>query len=138
MLLHGINNGLLVTMDALPALAGKALIEWGGWIVIVFLMLYAARREKQRMIQYLQEEYQNALITQAQYNIACSASRQFFNGLKALGTSRAKSIRRFYQLCGELVHKKHQLATLGDESGNQVIIDQLRQELAVLSPNAAI
>jgi len=50
------------------------------------------------------------------------------------GTFRATS--RFYQVCGELAHKKEQLAKLGDEGGYMQIIEQLRKELVQLAPQA--
>jgi hypothetical protein len=42
---------------------------------------------------------------------------------------------RFYQVCGELAHKKEQLIKL-DERGNTRIIEQLRSELVALAPVA--
>jgi hypothetical protein len=39
-------------------------------------------------------------------------------------------------VCGELAHKKEQLAQLGEERGNTRIIEQLRSELLALSPVA--
>ena len=41
---------------------------------------------------------------------------------------------RFYQVCGELAHKKEQLSNLGDEHGNTAIIQALRSELLTLAP----
>jgi len=41
---------------------------------------------------------------------------------------------RFYQVCGELAHKKEQLAKIGDEGGNTAIIAKLRAELQRLAP----
>jgi hypothetical protein len=43
---------------------------------------------------------------------------------------------RFYQVCGELAHKKEQYAKLGDEQGNTGIIEKLQSELVTLAPNA--
>jgi hypothetical protein len=48
-----------------------------------------------------------------------------------------RATARFYQVCGELAHKKEQLKKLGDENGNTVIIEKLRTELAALAPQAA-
>jgi hypothetical protein len=47
-----------------------------------------------------------------------------------------RATSRFYQVCGELAHKKEQLKKLGDESGNAAIIDKLRIELASLAAQA--
>jgi len=45
-----------------------------------------------------------------------------------------RTTSRFYQVCGELAHKKEQLSRLGDESGNSAMIAALRTELATLAP----
>jgi protease PrsW len=75
------------------------------------------------------------LISQRQYNSATS----FFQTnahLSALTSGTFRSTARFYQVCGELAHKKEQLAKLGDENGNAKMIEKLRAELIQLAPQA--
>jgi hypothetical protein len=47
-----------------------------------------------------------------------------------------KPTRRFYDLCGELAHKKNQLARYGEEDGNTAVIEGLRKEMAQLASQA--
>ena len=56
--------------------------------------------------------------------------------LRALGSGCFLATRRFYHLCGELAHKKQQLARLGDEGGTAQLIESVRDEMRRLSPQA--
>jgi hypothetical protein len=56
--------------------------------------------------------------------------------MNALSSGSYRATARFYQVCGELAHKKEQLTKLGDESGNLAIIEKLRGELTQLAPQA--
>jgi hypothetical protein len=81
------------------------------------------------------EEVQKGYMSQRQYTSALS----FFQTgayLSALASSTFLKTARFYQVCGELAHKKEQLAKVGDERGNMRIIEQLRSELVALAPAA--
>jgi hypothetical protein len=83
----------------------------------------------------LREEMEKGYISQRQYVSALS----FFQTsayLSALTSRTFLKTARFYQVCGELAHKKEQLAQLGEERGNMRIIEQLRSELLALSPVA--
>jgi hypothetical protein len=74
-------------------------------------------------------------ISEQQYRTATT----FFQAnahLSALTSGTFRSTSRFYQVCGELAHKKEQLTKVGDESGNTVIVENLRVELAQLAPQA--
>ncbi len=136
MFLHGLNNGILVVGNSLGALGTVTVIEWGGWVFVFAVMLWAQRRESQWAKKYLLEELQHNDISAAQYATAASAWKQFWLGAQALFSGRYRATSRFYQVCGELVHKKHQVATLGDEGGYTAIIQKLRDELAHLAPVA--
>jgi hypothetical protein len=91
--------------------------------------------ERNILKRHLHEELTNGMISQRQYNTATSffQTNAHFSALTS-GTFRSTS--RFYQVCGELAHKKEQLAKLGDENGNTKIIEKLRAELAQLGPQA--
>jgi len=43
---------------------------------------------------------------------------------------------RFYQVVGELAHKKEQLRNHGEESGNSALVQKYRAELSRLAPKA--
>ncbi len=111
-----------------------AFLDWSGWLFMFGVILFATYQEQGYLQQHLQSEVAAGLLTVQQYHIASSAWRQLVARLRALFTGRFFQTNRFYQLCGELAHKKQQLATLGDESGNAFIIQRLRAELARLSP----
>ena len=85
-------------------------------------------REHNILKQQLSEEVASGVITDGQYRRALSpltASIALFLG--------GFTASRFYQACGELALKKDQLQKMGDEGGNQRIIDSLRDELANFS-----
>jgi hypothetical protein len=91
--------------------------------------------ERNLLKKHLREEVASGRMTQQQYNTAAS----FFQAnahLSALTSGTFLPTTRFYQVCGELAHKKEQLAKLGDESGNTAIIENLRSELVQLAPRA--
>ena len=111
-----------------------AFFDWSGWLFMFGVILFATYREQRYLQQHLQSEVGAGLITARQYHIASSAWRQLGARLAALFQGRFLQTNRFYQLCGELAHKKQQLATLGDEGGNAAIVQRLRAELGRLSP----
>jgi hypothetical protein len=79
---------------------------------------------------HLQSEVSDGVISQAQYQRALSpwtVTTAILNG---------RITARFYQVCGEISHKKEQMKTKGDENGNAAIIEKLRVELAALAPLA--
>jgi hypothetical protein len=76
----------------------------------------------------LYSEVTSGLISPAQYQKALSPWTVTTAALSGRNTSR------FYQVCGELAHKKEQARKHGDESGNLRIIENLRTELASLAP----
>lgn len=75
-------------------------------------------------------------LTAAQYRTARSSWAQTGARLKALVAGRYGATRRFYQTCGELAHKKRQLARHGEERGNTAAVARLRDELSRLSAQA--
>lgn len=91
-------------------------------------------RDGQLLVKNLQEEVRLGTITRKQYHTICSANPQGRAWFKAILHRRSQATNRFYQLCGELVHKKNQLARVGDEGGNTIIITHLQEELKKLSP----
>lgn len=108
--------------------------DWNGWLFMFGVVLFAIHQEQRYLRQHLQSEVTAGLLTARQYHIASSTWRQLAARLSALFYGRFLQTHRFYQLCGELAHKKQQIATLGDENGNTIIIQRLRAELARLSP----
>lgn len=130
--LHAFHNtfgGILGgVIGDLGGLAVGTLVDWFMWLVMLGFIIYMIVREQSLVKKQLRDEVSSGLITAAQYNRALSPwtmSTAWVNG-------RANS--RFYQVLGELAHKKEQYMRLGDESGNAAIINSLRSELASLAP----
>ena len=130
---HSVHNLIADVGAGWICLVGSV-IDWSGWIIMLFFIFYMAYREKLLMKQYLQEEIYLGNISSAQYFTACSTRSQIkslFRRVNPIPTLR------FYQLCAELSHKKFQLVTCGEESGNSMIISDLRSKLNKLSTVAS-
>jgi hypothetical protein len=82
---------------------------------------------------FLKEEIDLGTINSLQYIAACSGRARTRAIFSAITEHKYRVTGRFYQQCSELVHKKHQLARMGDECGNAAIIENLRKELKCLS-----
>ena len=87
------------------------------------------------MKEYLETEYKQELLSKDHYQTACSALKQSVVFLKARIHGNYSHTRRFYQACGDLMHKKRQLIRHGDEQGAALEIQRLRSELTRLSEN---
>ncbi|HEY3312138.1 MAG TPA: PrsW family intramembrane metalloprotease [Anaerolineales bacterium] len=111
-------------------------LDWFGVLFMFLVIVWATWVEQRNLINHLREEVQLGLISPAQYRTACSAWAQALARLSSLFGGSYPSTSRFYQVCGELAHKKQQLLTNGDESGNAAIIQRYRAELLHLSPAA--
>jgi protease PrsW len=121
----------------LGGLAFSTLMDWGGWFLMFLFILWAIYREKRWITLHLQEEVHLGVISPGQYRVACSAWAQSSTRLGAFFSGHYAATHRFYQTCAELAHKKHQLVSLGEEGGNSLIIQSLREELSSLAPRAA-
>jgi len=111
-------------------------MDWFGVFFMFIIIVWATWMEQRNIINHLREEVQLGIITIAQYRTASSAWMQAFARLTGMLSGRFTSTSRFYQVCGELAHKKQQLAKVGDEGGNSAIIERYRAELASLAPKA--
>jgi RsiW-degrading membrane proteinase PrsW (M82 family) len=130
---HSLHNSLLTFLTGLVGLASAALVAWTGWLLMFAFIVYLIYREKRWLADHLQEEVRMGVITAAQYEAACSLFGQTRARFAAITSGRLRTTLRFFQVCGEIAHKKRQLLSLGDEQGNQQAIDMLRAELSRLS-----
>lgn len=130
---HSLHNTLLTFIHGLLGVAITALLFWFGWLIMFAFILYLIYREKAWLTEYLREEVSLMTITAAQYQVACSVFGQNQARLASLFKGRYRATDRFFQLCGELSHKKRQLAKLGEERGNSRAIENLRTELSKIS-----
>jgi RsiW-degrading membrane proteinase PrsW (M82 family) len=136
---HGVHNGLASMLPSRPgSLLVLLLVDWSGWAFMVAIIGWAFVREKRLMTAELADEVRRGTLTPAQYRTATSAWSQVGARLGAFGSGRMRATQRFYHLCGELAHKKHQLATLGEEEDNGATVARLRREVAALAPVANI
>jgi hypothetical protein len=111
------------------------LADYFGYAMMLAFIIWMITHERNILQRQLVEEVKNGLISPQQYNSAIS----FFRTntlLSALTSGTFRQTTRFYQVCGELAHKKEQLAKVGEEYGNTKIITQLRGELVLLAPQA--
>lgn len=135
---HSLHNTLATLSQGKPSLgAVMFLLDWGGWLAMSLLILVSIRREGRLVGLHLAEEVEHGRLTLAQYRTAVSGWGRSEACLRALFRGRLRPTSRFYQVCGELAHKKEQLASLGDEGCNTAFVEQLRAELGKLSGQAA-
>lgn len=111
------------------------LADYIGYAFMLGFIIWMIARERNILKRHLAEEVGNGSISQRQYDTAIS----FFQTnarLTALTSGSYRSTSRFYQVLGELAHKKEQLSKVGEERGNTQIIERLRSELLQLAPQA--
>jgi hypothetical protein len=136
---HGVHNGLASVLPGRRgALALLLLVDWSGWLFMVAIIAWAFLREKRLMTSELADEVRRGTLSADQYRTATSAWSQAAARMGAFGSGRMRATRRFYHLCGELAHKKHHLAVLGEEDGNSALVARLRREVASLAPVANV
>jgi RsiW-degrading membrane proteinase PrsW (M82 family) len=127
---HAFHNTFGGLIGGLTGLAAGTFVDWTGWAFMFGFIIWMIYNERNIVKNQLRPEMLSGLISQAQYQKALSPWTTTTAGLSGRATAR------FYQVCGELSHKKEQFNNQGDEGGSAVIIEKLRAELASLSPRA--
>ena len=127
---HSFHNTFGGLIGGLGGLVAGTFVDWIGWTFMFSFIIWMINHERDIVKKQLEEEVYAGLISQAQYQKALSPWTMSTAGMSGRVTAR------FYQVCGELSHKKEQMKTKGDEDGNGAIIEKLRAELAVLAPQA--
>jgi protease PrsW len=115
-------------------LAGTAM-DYLGYALMLGFIVWMIVRERNILQRHLREEVDKGYLSPRQYNSALSFF-QLNAYLSALSSGSLLKTARFYQVCGELAHKKEQFTKLGNERGNIHIIEKLRSELLALAPVA--
>ena len=136
MFTHAFHNGMASLMSGMGGLAFGTFLDWTGWFFMFLFILWAVSKDQKVLKTHLTEEYALELMTAAQYHTATSAGKQASARMRALTSGKYKATRRFYQVCGELAHKKEQYQKLGNEKNNGEIIEKYRVELAALKDKA--
>lgn len=126
---HAFHNTFGGLIGGLEGLAAGTFVDWTGWAVMLGFIIWMIVHERNIVKNNLYSEVVSGLLTQAQYQKALSPWTVTTAGLSGRNTSR------FYQVCGELAHKKEQARKQGDEGGNLAIIEKLRAELVSLAPH---
>ncbi len=127
---HAFHNTFGGLIGGLEGLAAGTIVDWIGWTIMFIFIIWMIIHERDIVRNNLYSEVVSGLITPAQYQRAISPWTVSTAGLSGRNTSR------FYQVCGELAHKKEQARKHGDEGGSLAIIEKLRAELASLAPYA--
>lgn len=132
---HAFHNTFSGLIGGFEGLLAGTFVDYMGYAVMLIFIIWMIVYERNILRKHLHEEVTAGMISPKQYNTAIS----FFQTnahLSALTSGTYRSTSRFYQVCGELAHKKEQLAKVGDEKGNTKIIEKLRAELVQLGPQA--
>jgi RsiW-degrading membrane proteinase PrsW (M82 family) len=134
---HALHNGLATAASGDSDFGAlMLLLDWLGWFLMAVVLAVALWRERRMLQIQLADEVTAGVLDARQYRTAFSLAPQTGVRLRALTSGRFRATRRFYRLCGELAHKKHQLARFGDEGGTSHAIEELRLEMKRLAPLA--
>jgi len=132
---HAFHNTFSGLIGGVQGFVAGTFVDYLGYAAMIVFIIWMIVYERNILKRNLRDEVANGLISQKQYTSATS----FFQTnahFAALTSGTYRSTARFYQVCGELAHKKEQLARVGDENGNTKIIETLRAELTQLGPQA--
>ena len=132
---HAFHNTFGSLIGGLEGLAIGTFVDWVGWFFMLIFIIWMITHERNILKLRLAEEVQSGLISPAQYRTAMSFAQSGAR-MNALSAGSYRATARFYQVCGELAHKKEQQIKLGNEQGNIAIIEKLRNELTRLAPLA--
>src|SRR6266498_5023866 len=132
---HAFHNTFSGLIGGFGGFIAGTFVDYIGYALMLAFIIWMIISERNILKRNLSEEVATGLISQKQYNSATSFI-QTNARLAALTSGTFRATSRFYQVCGELAHKKEQLAKIGDEDGNTRIIAQLRAELMQLAPRA--
>jgi RsiW-degrading membrane proteinase PrsW (M82 family) len=133
-LTHAFHNTFSGLLGGFSGFLAGTFVDYLGYACMLAFIIWIIVNERNILKRHLREEVEKGYMSPRQYNSAIS----FFQTsayLSALTSGSFMKTARFYQVCGELAHKKEQLMKL-DEKSNTRIIEQLRSELLALAPVA--
>ncbi len=132
-LAHSFHNLISSIYPSMTTCLLGIIVDWSGWLAMFAFVLFTLSRERKILEYHLREEIAMGTLTQAQFDKAISFYHRTFDPLISLFQGKYSLVRRFYQLCGELAHKKAQFAQVGNEVDNQSRIEAYRSELTQIS-----
>ena len=130
---HLLHNLFASLLRSRAGFAFATIWDWSGYLGLAILIFVLIKREQRWMKEHLESEKIGELLTEEQYEVACSAWKQSLSSIEALFKGEYRQVRRLYQLCGDLMHKKRQLIRHGDELGTVLEIQRLRSEIRSLA-----
>lgn len=133
-LAHAFHNTFSGLLGGFSGFLAGTFVDYLGYAFMLAFIIWIIVNERNILKRHLHEEVEKGYISQRQYQTAISFFQTSAH-LTALTSGSFMKTSRFYQVCGELAHKKEQLVKL-DERGNTRIIEQLRSELLALAPVA--
>ena len=131
---HSFHNTFATVIGGAEGLLLGTVIDWTGWFFMLIVIIWATFREQKFLRRYLKGEVDLGVISKDQYKTACSALLMSLARMSSLISGKYIRTNKFYHLCAELSHKKRQRDAVGEERGNSILIEQIRNELAQLSP----
>jgi len=108
------------------------LADYIGYVFMLVFIIWVISRERNLLKTHLIDEVNSGVISRNQF-ISAVSFFQMGSHLTALTSGTFRQTKRFYQVCGELAHKKEQLARVGEEKENTKIIAEYRAELTQLA-----
>jgi protease PrsW len=132
---HAFHNTFSGLIGGFQGFIAGTLIDYIGYGLMIIFIIWVIVHERNILKRHLREEVEKGYMSQGQYSSAISFF-QIGAYLSAITSGSFFKTARFYQVCGELAHKKEQLVKVGDEKGNTRLIEQLRSELVALAPVA--
>jgi RsiW-degrading membrane proteinase PrsW (M82 family) len=134
-LLHAFHNTFSSLLGGGGGFILGLIADYIGYFFMTVFIIWMVIHERNILKRQLVEEVNSGAISPGHYNTAIS----FFQTnarLAALTSGTLRPTSRFYQVLGELAHKKEQFQKHGDEGGNAQIIEKLRGEIVQLAPLA--
>ncbi|MCP4416025.1 MAG: hypothetical protein GY805_05350, partial [Chloroflexi bacterium] len=111
------------------------LIDWGGVLLVLAIILWAVLQERRWLRQYLAEEVTLGTLTLSQFTAAISGRKRFaylLDTLLSKGFRANRQASRFFLQCSHLVYTKHHWKLFQDQKSAQEIVS-LRQEIYMLA-----
>jgi RsiW-degrading membrane proteinase PrsW (M82 family) len=132
---HAFHNTFSGLIGGFQGFLAGTFVDYIGYGLMLIFIIWVIVNERNILKRHLREEVEKGYMSPKQYTSAISFF-QIGAYLAALTSGSFFKTARFYQVCGELAHKKEQLVKVGEEKGNTRIIEQLRSELVALAPVA--
>lgn len=132
---HAFHNTFSGLVGGFGGFLAGTFVDYLGYAMMLGFIAWMIVRERDILKRQLPEEVEKGYLSQRQFHSALSFF-QINAYMSALISGSFLKTARFYQVCGELAHKKEQFKRLGDERGNTHIIERLRSEMLALSPLA--